>query len=102
MSRRGTLYIALYRLYLGIADGMSGEAVILSTGTPIPAQWTCRRRRRDAYNSYGPIQVSLEEFLVLMNAHEPNPFKSHGLTAGANISSVTSEGDMCGSVTDSG
>ena len=55
---------ALYRLYLGVADGMSvarvwacwyskrlplrlSEAVILSTGTPIPVQWTCRRRRRD-------------------------------------------------------
>ena len=35
---------ALYRLYIGIADG--GEAVILSTGTPIPAQWACRRRCR--------------------------------------------------------
>ena len=42
--RQGTLY----RLYLGI-----GEADILSTSTPIPAQWTCRRRCRDAYNSYG-------------------------------------------------
>ena len=29
-----------------------GEAVILSTGMPMPAQWTCRRRRRDAYNTY--------------------------------------------------
>ena len=29
--------VALYRLYLGIADG-----------TPVPAQWTCRRRCRDA------------------------------------------------------
>ena len=32
---------ALYRLYLG------REAVVLSTGTPIPAQWTRRRRCRD-------------------------------------------------------
>ena len=31
----------LYRLYIGIA-----KAVILSTGTPIPAQWKCRRRCR--------------------------------------------------------
>ena len=31
---------------IGIADGMS-EAVILSTGTPIPAQWTCRRQCQD-------------------------------------------------------
>ena len=39
---------ALYRLYIGIADGVSiGEAVISSTGTPIPAQWTRRRRCRD-------------------------------------------------------
>ena len=52
---------ALYRLYLGIADGMSiarvgacrcskrpprRGAVILSTGVPLPAQRTCRRRCR--------------------------------------------------------
>ena len=26
---------------------LRGEAVVLSTGTPIPVQWTCRRRCRD-------------------------------------------------------
>ena len=50
--------VALYWLYLGIADGMSiarvwacryskREAVILSIGTPMPAQWTCRRQCQD-------------------------------------------------------
>ena len=29
---------------------MISEAVVLSTGTPIPARWTCHRRCRDAYN----------------------------------------------------
>ena len=46
---------ALYRLYIGSISALyrhrrrhiaGGEAVILSTGTPIPAQWTCRRRCR--------------------------------------------------------
>ena len=39
------LYIGLY---IGIADGIyiASEAVILSTVTPIPAQWRCRRRFR--------------------------------------------------------
>ena len=31
----------------GTQNDRLSEAVILSTGTPIPAQWTCRRRRRD-------------------------------------------------------
>ena len=30
-----------------------GEAGILSTGTPIPAQWRCRRRRRDGADTSG-------------------------------------------------
>ena len=51
-----------HRLYIGITDDCPlrgygragtqndrlGEAVILGTGTPTPAQWTCRRRCRDA------------------------------------------------------
>ena len=46
--------LALYRLYIGIADGLSHcagmdvrEAVILSVGTPIPVQCACRRQCRD-------------------------------------------------------
>ena len=31
----------------GAQNDRLGEAVILSTGTPTPAQWTCRRRCRD-------------------------------------------------------
>ena len=33
--------------YIGISASPTGEAVTLSTGAPIPAQWTCRRRCRD-------------------------------------------------------
>ena len=28
----------------GTQNNRLGEAVMLSTGTPLPAQWTCRRR----------------------------------------------------------
>ena len=37
----------------GTQNDRLSEAVILSTGTPTPAQRTCRRRCRDAYNSGG-------------------------------------------------
>ena len=33
--------------HAGTQNDRLAEAVILSTGTPIPTQWTCRRRRRD-------------------------------------------------------
>ena len=36
---------ALYR-HIGSISASPSEAVIVSTGTPIPAQWTCRRRCR--------------------------------------------------------
>ena len=49
--------IVPYRLYLGMADGMSvarvlvcrtqNSRLIFSTGTPIPAQWSCRRPCRN-------------------------------------------------------
>ena len=39
---------ALYRVYIGIADG-----------TPIPAQWTCRRRCR--YRAGSPLPLWLED-----------------------------------------
>ena len=80
VARRRTLG-ALYRLFLGIADGMpiarvwavpaltmsaSERRVILSTGTPIPAQWTCRRRcrgradvskkKRSELDEHGPVR----------------------------------------------
>ena len=56
---------ALYRPYLGIADGMLmrgheragtqndrlAEAVILSTSTPIPTQYSCHRQCRDIVGS---------------------------------------------------
>ena len=38
-------YLSRHRRRHVKTDRLS-EAVILSTGTPIPAQWTCRRRRR--------------------------------------------------------
>ena len=39
---------SLYWLYIGLSglSGMSGEAVVLSTGTPITARRICRRRCR--------------------------------------------------------
>ena len=35
----------------GTQNHRLSEALILSTGTPIPAHRTCRRRCRDAYNA---------------------------------------------------
>ena len=49
----------------------AGEAVILSTGTPIPAQWTCCRRCRDRKKWHGltdvvGLDVGLGEHEVLL------------------------------------
>ena len=51
---------ALYRLYLGIADGVSIAHAhtramdTYHTGTPIPAQWTLLRQRRDKADIHTP------------------------------------------------
>ena len=38
-------------LKMTVAERSTSAAVILSTGTPTPAQWTCRRQCRDRANS---------------------------------------------------
>ena len=40
----------VHRAGMGMPVLRLSEAVVLSTGAPIPARRTCRRRRRDAYN----------------------------------------------------
>ena len=43
----------------GIQKDLFGEAFILSTSTPIPAQWTCRRRCRDKADIEPPEAFSM-------------------------------------------
>ena len=50
---------------LGSISASPGEAVILSTGTPIPAQWTCRRRCR--YRGYEAVAVDVGIVEIIRN-----------------------------------
>ena len=43
----------------GTHNDRLSEAVIMSAGTPIPAQRTCRRRSRDAYNRPFPSHCAM-------------------------------------------
>ena len=82
-------------LYVGsisaFADGMSiarvwaclGEAVILSTGTPIPARWACRRDRADIELAPG------SDRMLWMSGSTTVALLCEGWISGISLASIT-------------